>query len=182
MSHEEGTSPALFSPWAEFLGEIDHLLPDAIELHCLGGFVLVSLYGLTRRTGDVDYIEAVPTETSRILLSIAGHDTALAKKHKLQVHHVGGVAPLPEDYKERLVEMFPRRFSKLKLYALEPHDLMLAKLTRNSAVDRDDLRSLKQAGLVDVKVLRERYQRELRPYLANEKWHDQTMELWAEES
>ena len=50
----------LRSPWKEFLAELDALPKEALELHCLGGFVLVHFYGLPRTTADIDYFSAVP--------------------------------------------------------------------------------------------------------------------------
>jgi hypothetical protein len=41
------------------------------------------------------------------LIEMAGEGSALAKKYKIQVHHVA-VTNLPEDYATRLTEMFPR--------------------------------------------------------------------------
>lgn len=48
-------SPNLPSPWSEFLAELDALLDEPIELHCIGGFAVVAGYCLTRGTNDLDY-------------------------------------------------------------------------------------------------------------------------------
>jgi len=48
------------SRWSAFLAEVDQHLETAVELHCLGGFVLAALYGLPRPTGDVDYTRPYP--------------------------------------------------------------------------------------------------------------------------
>lgn len=49
-------SPELPQPWDTFLAAVDALLPDPVELHCLGGFVVAVRYHLPRPTGDLDYI------------------------------------------------------------------------------------------------------------------------------
>lgn len=170
------TSP-LSSPWAEFLDEVDRLLTSSVQLHCVGGFVLITFYGAPRRTGDLDYITVVPIEESQTLERIAGPDSKLARKYKLHARRVG-VEQVPENYQERLVEMFPQRFSQLRLFALDPYDLLLSKLTRNTAKDREDVRFLAKALALDPHLLRERYQRELRPNLANQDRHDLTLQLW----
>jgi hypothetical protein len=54
----------------------------------------------------------------------------------------------------------------------------LSKLTRNSPVDREDVKFLMRRAPLDPKVLQERYRRELRPYLSNEARHDLTLALW----
>ena len=170
-------SPSLPPRWQAFLSEVDQLLPDSVELHCLGGFVLAVLYGLPRPTGDVDYITAVPFDSINDLERIAGRDTALSKKHGLYFQHVT-VADVPEDYADRLTELYSGYFSRLRLLTLEVHDLVLAKLVRNSPVDLEDVKFLAQTGKLDEAVLQERYQKELRPNLANEKRHDLTLKLW----
>ena len=57
------TAHVLPSKWKDFLREIDQLLAVAVEMHCLGGFVLSALYDLPRPTGDVDYIAAMPSSS-----------------------------------------------------------------------------------------------------------------------
>jgi len=59
MAVEDVGGP-LASPWNEFLIELDGTLNEPLELHCIGGFVLVHFYGLPRTTGDIDYYSAVP--------------------------------------------------------------------------------------------------------------------------
>ena len=56
----------------------------------------------------------------------------------------------------------------------------MAKLERNFEHDRDDIQHLVRAGHLDRDILRRRYYEELRPYLANVDWHDQTLQLWLE--
>ena len=50
----------LGSPWKEFLTELDGMLDEPLELHCVGGFVFTYFYGLLRTTGDIDYYTAIP--------------------------------------------------------------------------------------------------------------------------
>jgi len=78
--------------------------------------------------------------------------------------------------------MFPRaRWTNLQLFALDPVDLALSKLERNSDRDREDVVRSARAGYIDSGVLKARYLEEARPYLLNKhEWHDQTLELWIE--
>jgi hypothetical protein len=48
------------SPWKEFLAELDGLLEEPLELHCIGGFVFAHFYRLPRTTADIDYYTAIP--------------------------------------------------------------------------------------------------------------------------
>ena len=99
------------------------------------------------------------------------------EKHGLYFQHVT-VADVPEGYADRLEELFPGQFARLRLLALEVHDLVVAKLVRNSPVDLEDAKFLAKTGKLDETVLRQRYEQELRPYLANESRHDLTLNLW----
>lgn len=171
---------ALPSPWDTFLTKVDAQLSAPVEIHCLGGFVLHVMYDLPRPTADIDFIAAVPNEAANELMKIAGRGTALAKKHKLYVQLVT-VSDFPDDYETRLVNLAPGALSKLRLRALAPEDLVLAKLTRNSPKDIHDVRFLAQAGVLDPALLRARYRDTLRPYLVNTERHDLTLDLWIEE-
>ncbi|MGH9328700.1 MAG: DUF6036 family nucleotidyltransferase [Terriglobia bacterium] len=170
---------ALPSLWEEFLGKLDAALREEVKIECIGGFVLSLYYGAPRTTGDIDYFSVMPMQCARDLQAMAGPDSALAKKYKVHLQHVT-VNSLPEDYEARLVEMFPNRFKKLRLYAPDPYDLALSKLERNSPKDRDDVEYLTRACRLNAEVLRERYEEEMRPYLANESRHDLTLKLWLE--
>jgi hypothetical protein len=92
------------SPWKEFLAEVDGLLEEPLELHCIGGFVFAHFYGLPRTTGDIDYYTAVPANFN--LHEVAGQGSPLHKKYGVWLHRVS-VASLPEDYETRLTEMAP---------------------------------------------------------------------------
>ena len=173
-------TPELRSPWREFLSEVDRRLPGPVELHCLGGFVAAMHYHLDRPTNDLDYIEIVPREAMHVLEEIAGRESQLAKKYRLYFQHVA-VASLPESYAERLTELFPGRFQNLRMLALDPHDLALSKLARNSPVDREDVAHLAKIVPLDPALLRTRYQQELRPIVIGDaERHDRTLEMWIE--
>lgn len=167
-------------PWLSFLRDVDRVLIEPVEVHCLGGFVLSVLWGLPRPTGDVDFIEARPRPAGEDLLRIAGEGSALATKHRLHFQRVT-VAEYPESYEGRLIDITPGRLRKLKLRALEVHDVVLAKLSRNSPRDRADVEFLARKGALDRKRIEERFEVELRPYLLNEAREALTLELWLAE-
>jgi len=85
----------------------------------------------------------------------------LHKKYKIYLDHVG-VAHVPEDYEDRLTEIFPGTFQHLRLLALDPYDLALSKLERNIQRDRDDVLHLARTVPLELEVLKDRYQKELR--------------------
>jgi len=167
------------SPWREFLKELDTLLDEPFELHCIGGFAVVVGYGLPRSTNDLDYRTAVPYNRVNDLQQIAGPGSALAKKHKVHVQHTG-VESIPDSYDDRLTELFPRHFKNIRLFVPDPYDLVLSKLTRNEERDRQDAEFLAKTRHLDPAVLTDRYEKELRPILIGPPEHDATLKFWLE--
>jgi hypothetical protein len=69
-------------PWLSFLREVDRVMGQAVVLHCLGGFVMAVLWELPRPTGDIDFIEAAPTDAASEVLGIAGQGAELASRYR----------------------------------------------------------------------------------------------------
>lgn len=166
-------------PWKSFFTEIDASLEEEVALHCLGGFVMTILYGLDRPTADVDVLPIGSNAATESLIGLAGEGSPLHKKHKVYLQIVG-VAQISLNYEDRLTEMFPNTFNHLRLFALDPYDLALSKIERNTQRDRDDVKHLALTLPLDLKVLQERYQKELRPDLGNPEREDLTLKLWIE--
>jgi hypothetical protein len=164
-------------PWLSFFDDIDSLLTEPVRLHCFGGFVTTQVYGVVRMTSDVDFISTVPVQCQGLLSEIAGKNSVLHGKHKIYLDPVT-IANAPENYESRLRELFAGTWMFLRLYALEAHDLVLAKLERGFEVDREDVQQLARGGHLNRETLLLRYREELRPYLVRESWHDQTLQMW----
>ena len=172
--------PELPPPWPGFLQELGDLLDEPFEFQCVGGFAIVAAYGLPRSTNDLDYFSLIPNNRQRHLERLAGEASSLARRHKVHVHHAG-IASVPENYGERLTELFPRRFKNIRLMVLDPYDLVLSKLSRNVERDREDVKYLARTQNLDPDVLRQRYEQELKPYLIGPPdRHDRTLEFWIE--
>jgi hypothetical protein len=150
-----------------------------LELHCLGGFVVIHIYGIGRTTTDCDFIACIPADSQPALSRLAGRDSSLHQKHRVYLDPVT-VVNYPDDYESRLIPIFEGKWTFLKLFALEAHDIALSKLERNYERDRDDVQRLAATGQIDPKVLRERYEEELRVYLARPEREDLTLSLWIE--
>jgi hypothetical protein len=96
------------------------------------------------------------------------------------VHHTG-VATVPESYDERIHELFPGHFRKIRLFVLDPYDLALSKLSRNVQRDREDVGFLAKSLNLDANILRQRYERELKlALIGSPEQHDNTLEFWIE--
>lgn len=106
-------------PWYSFLKDVDARVGETIHLHCLGGFAVTMLYGLVRPTADVDYLEVRPQSEAARLQEHAGEGSPLHRKHGVYVQKVT-VATLPDSYEERLREMFPGTYKRIRLWGLDP--------------------------------------------------------------
>lgn len=166
-------------PWFSFLKELDALATETVRMECIGGFVVTVLYGLSRATADVDVLEITPRSAADAFSEVAMLGGPLFEKYGLYLDRVT-VAQPPYEYESRLQEMFPETFRHLRLMALDPYDLALTKLERNIERDRNDVRYLARTVPLDLDLLRERYQTELRPYLGNPKREDLTLKIWIE--
>lgn len=165
----------LHEPWRSFLRDLDEELSVPTELHCFGGFVVAECYGLTRATADIDILESKGANLADIA-RLAGRGSNLHRRHKVFVDVVT-VADVPDGYEERLTPMLSGSFKNLHLVVLERHDLVLAKLTRNSDRDRADVESIAAGPGLDVKILQRRYEDELRHKLGRPEREDLTLKL-----
>jgi hypothetical protein len=136
---------------------------------------MAMLYGLKRPTADVDVLAIKPRVD---LTPRAGKGSPLHRKHGVYLDVVTVLEAYPEDYEQRLTELFPGAFNRLRLRALDPYDLVLTKL-RNSPKDREDVYHLADAVPLDIDILRSRYD-EMRPNLGNPTREDLTLRLWTE--
>ncbi len=166
-------------PWRSFFSAIDAALSESVELHCIGGFAMAVLYGLDRPTADVDVLPIGSSATNQFFIELAGAGSPLHKQYKIHLQVVG-VAPVPFNYEDRLTEMFAGVFDHLRLFALDPYDLALSKIERNTQRDRDDVKHLARTVPLNLNVLQERYRQELRPDLGNPEREDLTLKLWIE--
>jgi hypothetical protein len=173
-------SPELPFPWADFLDELDGLLDEPFELHCIGGFAVVAAYGLPRSTNDLDYRTLVPYNRIAELQSMAGPGSVLDRKFKVHLQYTA-VDSMPEDYEQRLTEPFAGRFLNLRLLIPDAYDLVLSKLGRNAARDREDVAFLARICQLNADILRARYEKELRSILIGPlDRHDTTIDFWIE--
>ncbi len=141
--------------------------------------MITMVYGFSRPTGDLDVLEIAPEKVGHSLLELGMRHGPLHKKYKIYLDRVG-VAHVPEDYEDRLTGIFPGVFKHLRLLALDPYDLALSKLERNIQRDRDDVKHLARTVPLDLQVLKDRYQKELRWQLGNPEREDLTLRLWIE--
>jgi hypothetical protein len=165
-------------PWLSFLTELDARLEEPVDFHCIGGFVVSQYYGFGRETADLDVLSVIPNQVADRVIEIAGQGSLLQAKYRVYIDHVR-VANYPDGYEGRLDRVFPM-WSKVQLWALEPHDLALTKLERSAERDIRDVMYLAQAGLIDRKTLIARFEAEVEPYITGPSptWHRTTLNMW----
>jgi hypothetical protein len=89
------------------------------------------------------------------------------------------IATVPLSYEDRLIPIFVGQFERLRLFALDPYDLVLSKLTRAREIDFEDAKGLVRSMNLDLGVIEGRYNEELRPYVTGSvAQHDLTLRLW----
>jgi hypothetical protein len=149
-------------PWLSFLKAVDRSLVSKVSFHCFGGFAIKLLFGLPRETADVDIIASVVHDHYAELLKIAGKGSPLSDEFKVYLDLVGTIAVVPDDYEERLIPVTSPEFEHIRIYVMEPHDIVLAKLGRDAPKDIQDVAYLSKVADLDTDLLRQRYESELR--------------------
>ena len=151
------------SPWKEFLQALDAQLTEVCTLPCFGGFVVTLEYGIIRPipTSDLDVLDVAPPSMVRTLQETAGPGSPLANEYKVWLDCVG-IANPPYDYESRLRPMFPGSFKHISLMVMDPYDVALTKLKRDSDKDFQDVLQLAEKIPFDLELFEARYIEELR--------------------
>ena len=167
-------------PWGAFLRELDDIATAAVDFHCIGGFVVSTRYGFSSRTTfDLDVLAITPNVQRQEFLEAAAEGSKLHRKYGVYLDFVTVIQAYPENYDQRLSEMFPGELKQIRLFAVDPHDLALMKLGRNAERDRVDVMFLASKGLITTPELERRYREEMRSYIGvPERSTDITLRLW----
>jgi hypothetical protein len=90
------------------------------------------------------------------------------------------VTDLPDNYDTRLADL-NLGFRNLIVKVLEPYDLVLSKLTRNSPKDREDVKYLATKLKLSFRMTCRRFASEMKPWIANPDRHERTLaRVWQE--
>jgi len=166
-------------PWRSFLVGLEAGLDVPVTLICLGGFAVTLHYGLDRPTGDIDVCEIHPHEAAPQVLRLGGLNSDLHRVYGIYLQ-LATVSQLPDNYESRVSAVFSRTLERLRLFVLDPYDLALSKIQRNSDRDIEDVKHLARVVPFDLSILATRCQEELRPYLGRPEREDLTLSLWIE--
>lgn len=149
------------SPWREFLQSLDAKMSEMCILPCFGGFAVTLAYGISRSTSDIDVLNVTPRKAVEVLLRAGGKGSPLALQHKIFLDFVG-VANPPYEYESRLRPMYEGAFAHLRLMVMDPYDVALTKLKRDSDIDFQDVLALAEKIPFDIDLFEKRYLDELR--------------------
>lgn len=149
------------SPWKEFLQALDAQLRETCVLNCFGGFAVTLAYGISRTTQDIDVLDVAPHRMAGELLNLAGKGSPLAIKHQIYIDIVG-IANPPYEYESRLRPLYEGAFEHLVIRVMDPYDVALTKLKRDSDKDFQDVLALAETVPFDLDLFERRYIEELR--------------------
>jgi hypothetical protein len=169
---------ALPEPWSSFFRELDRIASERVDFHCIGGFVVTRYYGFARETADVDVLSIVPNAQREAFLQAGAAGSPLHRKLKVYLDYVTVIHAYPEDYDQRLIEIFPGQLQNIRIFAPEAHDLALMKLGRNIERDREDVKYLARRGYLTGEELENRYRLEMRPYIGVPDSSDRVLKFW----
>jgi hypothetical protein len=115
-----------------------------------------------------------------VLMKQGGKGSPLAIKHKVYLDIVG-IANAPYDYESRLRPMYPGAFRNVHLLVMDPYDVALTKLKRDSDKDFQDVLQLAKKIPFDLDLFERRYQEELRDNTTGKpEDNDRTFYRWKE--
>ena len=165
-------------PWLSFLRALDRIASEPAVFHCIGGFVVTRCYGFGRETADMDVLSIVPNTEREAFLRAGGEGRELHRKYHVYLDYVTVIQAYPEDYDQRLIEIFPGQLQNIRIFAPEAHDLALMKLGRNIERDREDVKYLARRGYLTGEELENRYRLEMRPYIGVPDSSDRVLKFW----
>lgn len=144
-----------------FLTAIDEALAAAasgatLDVYHIGRSALVWEYDYTATTADIDILQPKGRpDLVEVAIKLFGRDTDGSKAHGLYLDVVNeALPPMPGGY-ERRAKRVEGPWKVLKVYHLDPHDLVASKLRRFAPKDRADIRQLCDWGHINPDRLEE---------------------------
>ncbi len=130
---------------------------EKLDLHLLGRSALILGYGVRLMTKDVDVVDVAGSHLLMVAVQLFGKGCSGHQRYGVYLKTVAsGLPPLPTGYQKRY-SAIPGPWRVIRLWLPEAHDLIVTKLRRFHAGDREDVRILCDTGAVDANTLQERF-------------------------
>ena len=139
----------------EYFSEIDARLTGKYDITLIGGAALILEYNHTRVTYDLDVLNS---GDARKLEEFIAKQKDLNEKYHLPFQIVdGSFFPLSDEYLAKRKKYSKGKFKHLNIYVLDIYDVIMSKLDRCDARDRDDIQWLRDNFIIDVDELIKTY-------------------------
>ncbi len=130
---------------------------ERLDLHLLGRSALIIGYGVRLMTKAVDVVQDAGSRLFGIAVEKFGRASKGHLDHNFYLEVVSsGLPPLPAGYQSRCLDI-PGSWEVIRPKRPEVHDLIVTKLKRFRAGDREDITILCDTGEVDEDTLNERF-------------------------
>ena len=147
-----------------FLKAIDDALAgranegDHLDLYLIGRAALILFHDVGRgsaMTADVDVVQISQTREPLFQLALELFGAGTRATHGLYLEAVpSGLPPMPGAFRARSQPFAEESYRVLMVHQLEVHDLVVSKLRRFAAKDRQDIRELCDKGLLRPEELK----------------------------
>lgn len=130
---------------------------ETLDLYLIGRSALILGYGLRLMTKDVDVVEVKVSRLLTVALGVFGKGGPGHTEPGFYLEAVSsGFPPLPIGFERRCGDV-PGPWRVIRPKWPEAHDLVVTKLKRFHAGDREDVQILCDTGEVEIGTLRERF-------------------------
>jgi Nucleotidyltransferase of unknown function (DUF6036) len=135
-----------------------HTTPgETLDLHLFGRSALILAYGVRLMTKDVDVVEVGESPLLETAARVFRRGGPEHERRGFYLEFLSpGFPPVSPGFPERSVDL-PGAWRVLRPRLPEIHDLIVSKLKRFHAGDREDVRILCDTGEVDEAILRGRF-------------------------
>jgi hypothetical protein len=144
-----------------FLTDVDRALAKeakgrTLDIYNIGRSALVWQYGYIESTKDFDFLrQNEGLELMESAVRLFGRGTPKAVEHGLYLEMIpDAFPPMPQEYRKRARQV-EGPWTVLRVYHLDPYDMIASKLRRFSATDRQDIRMLCDEHPIDPARLEE---------------------------
>lgn len=131
-----------------------------LDPYLIGSAAMILAYGLDRATTDIALIGRADDPALLRLIRDDAASRPTRSRVSISIHHVDeAIAGLLPVFKTRVIEVEPRRWRQIRVFVPDALDLILSKISRFSATDRQDIQllSITTSDPVDPSTLRSRF-------------------------